>query len=92
MTVRTWLRSAALVVAGVMAAVVAVMICAMTLQGLAASTAAGRVVEGSTPAFVTTAKNLGREDGTKMIEVSLWLNPHNRAELDALANRLCLEG
>src|SRR5277367_963092 len=73
---------------GVMAAVVAVMICAMTLQGLAASTAAGRVVEGSTPAFVTTAKNLGREDGTKMIEVSLWLQLHDRSQFDALAHSL----
>jgi subtilase family serine protease len=50
--------------------------------------ATGQLVAHNTPNFVATAKNLGAEDPTKVIEVSIWLNPHNRSELDELATQL----
>jgi subtilase family serine protease len=55
---------------------------------LPASAAAGQLVAHNTPTFVSTAKNLGAEDPGKTIEVSVWLNLHNRATLDTLAQQL----
>ena len=52
---------------------------------LPASAAGGKFIAHNTPAYVATAKNLGTEDATKTIEVSIWLKPHNRAALDRLA-------
>jgi subtilase family serine protease len=63
----------------------------MTLIGcaaLAANAADGRLVAHNTPGYVATAKNLGAEDPSKTIEVSVWLNPHNRGGMDALARQL----
>ena len=65
-------------------AVVTVAACA----ALPAMGASGSFVLHNTPSYVTTAKNLGPENLSKTIEVSLWLNPHNRAELDAVTNDL----
>ncbi|MGA9393012.1 MAG: S53 family peptidase [Candidatus Sulfotelmatobacter sp.] len=42
----------------------------------------------NTPSYVATAKNLGTEDPTKTIEVSVWLNPHNRDQMDTTARDL----
>src|SRR5208282_6455569 len=50
--------------------------------------APGRTVTGNTPHFVADAKVLGHEESTKVIEVSLWLEPHNRSEMDELAHSL----
>jgi len=55
---------------------------------LPAYAAAGQLVAHNTPTFVSTAKNLGAEDPAKTIEVSVWLNLHNRAALDTLAQQL----
>jgi subtilase family serine protease len=52
------------------------------------ASAAGKYIAHNTPPYVFTAKNLGTENAAETIEVSIWLNPHNRAELDALAKRL----
>ena len=52
------------------------------------ATASGRSIAHNTPRYVFTAKNLGTEDPSKTIEVSIWLNPHHRGELDALAEQL----
>ena len=52
------------------------------------ASAAGKFVAHNTPRYVATAKNLGTENPSNTIEVSIWLNPHNRAEFDALARRL----
>jgi subtilase family serine protease len=48
----------------------------------------GQFVRGNTPPYVASAKNLGSADPTKIIEVSIWLNLHNRSEMDALAQDL----
>jgi subtilase family serine protease len=55
---------------------------------LPASAAAGQLVAHNTPTFVSTAKNLGAEDPAQTIEVSIWLNLHDRAAFDTLAQQL----
>ena len=55
---------------------------------LSAGSVSGKVIAHNTPSFVSTAKNLGAEDPSKTIEVSIWLNVHNRAEFDGLAQQL----
>jgi subtilase family serine protease len=56
--------------------------------GLPASAATGQLIANNTPKFVATAKNLGPENPSKIIDVSIWLNLHNRASLDSLAEEL----
>lgn len=63
--------------------ILATLIAGVTLPASAAST-----VAHNTPRYVATAKNLGTVDPTQTIEVSIWLNTHNRAEMDALASQL----
>lgn len=55
---------------------------------LPAAAASGQFIAHNTPGYVKTAKNLGTENPSKIIEVSIWLNPHNRAEMDATAQDL----
>ena len=59
-------------------------VAAMSCTLLAASSVEGRLVKNNTPSYVATAKNLGAEDPARLIEVSIWLQVHNRSELDAL--------
>jgi subtilase family serine protease len=64
-----------------------------TLLALACASSWGtlaeaQVVAQNTPSFVSSAPNLGPEDPNKTIDVSIWLQPHNRAELDSLAAEL----
>jgi len=61
-----------------------VMSCAL----LPASTMGGKLVANNTPRYVATAKSLGAEDPAKVIEVSIWLQLHNRSEFDALTGSL----
>lgn len=65
--------------------IAAVLVACMALPAFAAN---GALIVHNTPSFVSTAKNLGAEDASKTIEVSIWLQPHNRGELDALAQQL----
>ena len=55
---------------------------------LSASTVGGKVVANNTPGYVATAKNLGTEDPAKVIEVSIWLQLHNRSQFDTLTRSL----
>jgi subtilase family serine protease len=64
---------------------VVVLIGCLASQGIAAT---GRFIAHNTPNYVATAANLGTEDPAKVIELSFWLNPHNRGELDTIAKRL----
>jgi subtilase family serine protease len=50
--------------------------------------ASGQFIARNTAPYVSSAKNLGTEDPNKVIEVSIWLHPHNRTEMDALARDL----
>src|SRR6202166_1701196 len=61
---------------------------AMSCAPLSASTPGGNLIANSTPSYVATAKNLGAEDSAKVIEVSIWLQLHNRSQFDALTQSL----
>jgi subtilase family serine protease len=61
----------------------ATLIAGITLPAIAA----GKIAH-NTPGYVATAKNLGTVDPAQTIEVSIWLNPHNRAGMDLLARQL----
>src|SRR5437660_7052797 len=64
---------------------VVVLIGCLASQGFAAT---GRFIAHNTPNYVATAANLGAEDPAKVIEVSFWLNPRNRGQLDAITKNL----
>ena len=64
---------------------VVVLVGCLASQGIAAT---GRFIGHNTPNYVKTARNVGTEDPAKVIELSFWLNPRNRAGLDALASQL----
>jgi subtilase family serine protease len=55
---------------------------------LPASSAPGQSVGGNTPRFVSSSKVISHEEPTQVMEVSLWLQPRNRAEMDSLAREL----
>jgi subtilase family serine protease len=61
---------------------------AMSCAPVSAGTADGNRIANNTAGFVTTAKNLGAEDSAKVIEVSIWLQLHNRSQFDALTESL----
>jgi subtilase family serine protease len=48
----------------------------------------GQFIVHNTPGYVAQAKNLGAASGSQIIDVSIWLQPHNRSELDALVRDL----
>ncbi len=52
------------------------------------ASAGGQFIANNTPKFAQAAKNLGPEDPSQVIDVSIWLNLHNRGELDSLAREL----
>src|SRR5580692_3752183 len=61
---------------------------AMSCTAMSASPVEGRLVTNNTPGYVGTAKNLGAEDRAKLIEVTIWLQLHNRSQFDALTQSL----
>jgi subtilase family serine protease len=61
---------------------------AMSYTAMAASPVESRLVTNNTPGYVGTAKNLGAEDPAKLIEVTIWLQLHNRSQFDALTQSL----
>jgi subtilase family serine protease len=65
-----------------------VVVVAMSCALVPASTVGGKLIMHNTPNYVATAKNLGAEDPAKVIEVSIWLQLHNRSEFDALTQSL----
>ena len=65
-----------------------VMVAFIASAVLPALAATGQYVAHNTPSYVKTAKNLGTENPSKAIEISVWLNPHNRAQMDSLARQM----
>src|ERR1700734_573406 len=61
---------------------------AMISTAMSASPVEGRLITNNTPGYVGTAKNLGAEDPAKPIEVTIWLQLHNRSQFDALTQSL----
>jgi subtilase family serine protease len=55
---------------------------------LPAFAADGQYIAHNTPAYVSSARDLGPEDSSNAIEVSIWLQPHNRSAIDTLAHDL----
>ena len=55
---------------------------------LRAGTADGKLIRHNTPSYVATAINLGSADPAEVIEVSIWLQLHNRSQFDALSRSL----
>jgi subtilase family serine protease len=51
-----------------------------------AHAADSKFIAQNTPAYVSTSNIVRTEDPSKTMEVSIWLNPHNRNELDTLAS------
>jgi subtilase family serine protease len=68
--------------------IVIAMALAVSFAPLSASAVGNKVISNNTPAFVATAKNLGAENPEAIIEVSVWLQLHNRSEFDALTQSL----
>jgi subtilase family serine protease len=64
----------------------------LTLAGMGSAQSAfsadGQSIANNTPKFVATAKKLGPANSAETIDVGIWLNPHNRAEMDTLAEEL----
>lgn len=54
----------------------------------AATAPEGKAIAHNTPRYVATAKNLGAEDPAKVIDVTIWLQLHNRSEFDALTKSM----
>ncbi len=53
-----------------------------------AYSAAGMLIKNNTPPFVRTAREIGPADPSQTIEITLWLNVHNRQQLDSVAEDL----
>ncbi len=53
-----------------------------------AASATGQFIHNNTPKFVAKAKNLGPANPAESIDVSIWLNLHNRSAMDSLAEEL----
>ena len=53
-----------------------------------AYSATGQLIKDNTPPFVSTADKIGPADPSQTIEVTLWLNLHNRQQLDSVAQDL----
>jgi len=53
-----------------------------------AYSATGQFIANNTPPFVRTAPDIGPADPSQTIEVTVWLNVHNRQQLDSVAEDL----
>jgi subtilase family serine protease len=53
---------------------------------------AGRMIANHTPRFVASAKNLGPEDASKTIDVTVWLKQHNTESLQKTLKDLYTKG
>jgi subtilase family serine protease len=53
-----------------------------------AYSATGQLISNSTPPFVQTAPKIGPTDASQTIEITVWLNLHNRTQLDSVAEGL----
>jgi subtilase family serine protease len=53
-----------------------------------AYSAAGQLIADNTPPFVRTAPKIGALDPSQTIQITLWLNVHNRQKLDSVAEKL----
>ena len=57
-----------------------------------ASASFAATLASSTPAVVNTAQNLGPEDPSKVLNLTLWLQVRNQAALDDLTRQIYTKG
>jgi subtilase family serine protease len=50
-----------------------------------AYSATGQLIKNNTPLFVRTAPEIGPADPSQAIQITVWLNVHNRQQLDSVA-------
>jgi len=65
-----------------------VLVATLIVAAAPPASAAGKFIVHNTPRYVATAKNLGTANPSQAMEVSIWLNPHDRAGMDKLASQL----
>ena len=53
-----------------------------------AFSATGQLIQNNTPSFVRTAPDVGAAEPSQTIEITVWLNVHNRQNLDSVAEEL----
>jgi len=61
---------------------------AAMIQVVPAAPLAGRSISQNTPSYVSSSTYVKAEEPTIVIDVTIWLNLHNRGEMDALARDL----
>ncbi|HEV2271544.1 MAG TPA: S53 family peptidase [Steroidobacteraceae bacterium] len=76
-TARRWIRAAAMAV-----------VLAVTIEVVSAATPAEQIIAHNTPPYVSAGTYVKPESPTTVIEVTVWLNTHDRAAMDALAREL----
>ncbi len=64
-----------------------VLLAGLTCGAAAATPTAKYVIANNTPRFLPNAQPAGAVDQSEVIDVVLWLTPHNRAALDSLVAR-----
>jgi subtilase family serine protease len=57
-------------------------------SAFAAAGAAGSAIANNHPKFSSSAKMIGKVDQATPVEVTLWLTPHNKADMDSVAKDL----
>jgi subtilase family serine protease len=60
----------------------------VAIAALSLPAVAGSFVTHNTPRYVNASKNLGPENPDNVMEVSVWLKPHNRSQLDAMTRQM----
>jgi subtilase family serine protease len=61
---------------------------AVTFRVAPAAPLARRTISQNTPPYVSSSTYVKAEEPTNVIDVTIWLNPHNRREMDLLAREL----
>ena len=65
-----------------------VLVCSILGTAPIAYSAPGRLIPNNTPPFARTAHKIGPTDSSQTIEITVWLNVHNRRQLDSVAAEL----
>lgn len=59
-----------------------------TTSGIATAATVGSTIAGNHPKFSSSTKMIGAVEPASTVEVTIWLNPHNKAEMDSVAKDL----
>jgi subtilase family serine protease len=67
-------------------------LCLAAITAGLAQNSTARVIPNNTPRFVAKARNVGPEDSSKVINVTVWLRLHNQDSLHGLVEQLYQQG